>query len=95
MTASTWPSSHRPPRWSGCGPSTTCARCSARAGRRSTAALIGEDAFDELFISLSPVLAGGDPLTAVTGTLPELVWLELVWVLEGDGMLFLRYRVRR
>ena len=21
--------------------------------------------------------------------------LELVWVLEGDGMLFLRYRVRR
>lgn len=58
-------------------------------------ALIGEDAFDELFISLSPVLAGGDPLTAVTGTLPELVWLELVWVLEGDGMLFLRYRVRR
>ena len=58
-------------------------------------ALIAEGAFDELFLSLSPVLAGGEPLTVVTGLLPELVWLELVWVLEGDGMLFLRYRVRR
>jgi riboflavin-specific deaminase-like protein len=58
-------------------------------------AMLAEDVFDELFLSLSPVLAGGDPMTMVTGELSELVWLELVWVLEGDGMLFLRYRVRR
>lgn len=58
-------------------------------------ALLAEDALDELCVSLSPVLAGGEPMTMVTGMLEELVWLELLWVLEGDGMLFLRYRVRR
>jgi len=31
----------------------------------------------------------------IEGLLEELVWLELRWVLEGDGMLFLRYRVHR
>ena len=50
---------------------------------------------DELFLTLSPTLAGGaDALTIVAGQpLPELVPLELVWALEHDSELFLRYKV--
>ena len=58
-------------------------------------ALLADGALDELFVSLSPVLAGGEATTMVVGMLEELVRLELRWVLEGDGMLFLRYRIRR
>ena len=50
---------------------------------------------DELFLTIAPALAGGaDALTIVAGApLPELVSLELVWVLEADGELFLRYKI--
>jgi riboflavin biosynthesis pyrimidine reductase len=56
---------------------------------------------DELFLSLSPLLAGGDPreggeaLRILAG--PELsppVQLELLSVLEQDSHMFLRYRVK-
>jgi riboflavin-specific deaminase-like protein len=51
---------------------------------------------DELFLTVAPSLAGGaEALTIVGGApLPELVGLELVWVLEDAGELYLRYRVR-
>jgi riboflavin-specific deaminase-like protein len=50
---------------------------------------------DELFLTLTPALAGGaDALTIVAGRpLPELVPLELIWVLEDAGELYLRYRI--
>jgi 5-amino-6-(5-phosphoribosylamino)uracil reductase len=55
--------------------------------------LVHERLVDELFFSLAPKLAGGDPLTMLIG--PELAppaELELLWALEADGHLFLRYR---
>jgi riboflavin-specific deaminase-like protein len=62
--------------------------------------LLEEGLVDELFLSLSPTLAGGDTtgesLRIVSG--PELdppVGLELVGALEHDSHLFLRYRVER
>jgi riboflavin-specific deaminase-like protein len=59
-------------------------------------ALVGEGVFDELFLTISPKLAGGtDPLTILHGPrLPEPLELDLVWVLEAAGTLFPRYRRR-
>jgi riboflavin biosynthesis pyrimidine reductase len=49
---------------------------------------------DELFLALSPVVAGGDGPTAVAGPpLHPPVTLELLHLLEHDGMLFTRYRI--
>jgi riboflavin-specific deaminase-like protein len=50
---------------------------------------------DELFLTLAPVLAGGaDALTIVAGQpLPELVALQLLWVMEDAGELYLRYEI--
>jgi riboflavin biosynthesis pyrimidine reductase len=78
-----------------CAPSTARARCCARAVRQLNAALLAEGLVDELFLTVSPLVVGGaDPLTIVGGAgLPAPLDLELVWVLEADGMLFLRYRV--
>jgi riboflavin-specific deaminase-like protein len=60
------------------------------------AGLLREGLVDELFLSLAPKLAGGEPLTMVLGpALRPLLELELVWVLESEGDLFTRYRVRR
>jgi riboflavin-specific deaminase-like protein len=61
------------------------------------AAILAEDALDELFLSIAPKLAGGrDAPTVVDGTgLPEPAALGLVWVLESEGYLFLRYMTRR
>lgn len=87
-------------------PSGVLRRVRAEHGARSVlceggptlnAALLAEDVMDELFLTVSPVLAAGAaPLTIVTGAAADApVPLELVWVLEGDGMLFLRYRMAR
>ena len=58
-------------------------------------ALVHERLVDELFVTLSPKLAGGmDPLTILQGPrLPDPEELELRWVLEAGGSLFLRYGV--
>jgi riboflavin-specific deaminase-like protein len=57
--------------------------------------MLGERVVDELFLSVAPRIAGGgEAPTIVEGTpLSELVDLELVWALEAEGSLFLRYRV--
>ena len=58
--------------------------------------LLREGLVDELFLALAPKLAGGDPLTVVTGgVLRPTVELELVSVLESEGHLFMRYRLPR
>jgi riboflavin-specific deaminase-like protein len=57
--------------------------------------LVGDRLVDELFLSLAPKLAGGEPMTMLAGpTLAAIPELELVWVLESEGHLFLRYRWR-
>lgn len=47
---------------------------------------------DELFLTIAPKLAGGGAPRIVEGALPEIVPLELAWLLEEDGELFARYR---
>jgi hypothetical protein len=50
---------------------------------------------DELFLTISPLIAAtSDPLTIVEGG-GAPVDVDLVSALESDGMLFLRYRIRR
>jgi 5-amino-6-(5-phosphoribosylamino)uracil reductase len=57
--------------------------------------LIRERLVDELFLSIAPKLAGGPPLTILTGDpLPAPLAAELVWLLEHDGHLFGRYRLQ-
>jgi riboflavin biosynthesis pyrimidine reductase len=73
-------------------------------GPHLNAQLLGAGLVDELFLSLAPVLAGGDPdgnpahpeaLRILAGAeLSPPVGLELLSVLEQDGSLFLRYRIR-
>jgi len=59
-------------------------------GPTLNAAMLAEGAFDELFLTVAPILAGGpDPLTILRDGDP--VPLELRWALEGGGALFLRY----
>ena len=66
-------------------------------GPTLNAALLAEGLIDELFLTISPLLANGPaPLTILESAGPgEPVPLELVWVLEGDGALFCRYAVAR
>lgn len=47
---------------------------------------------DELFLTISPKLAGGVAPRIIEGDLPGIVPLELAWLLEEDGELFARYR---
>lgn len=58
--------------------------------------LLAQGLVDELFLTMSAQLvAGEDPLTIVRGApLESPVELGLVWVLEGDGDLLLRWRLR-
>ncbi len=69
-------------------------------GPHLNAQLLSEGLVDELFLSLSPLLAAGDTTSEALRILsgPELeppVALELVSALEHDSHLFLRYRVGR
>jgi riboflavin biosynthesis pyrimidine reductase len=50
---------------------------------------------DELFLTISPKLAGDDGPSLLTGKLPETIELELVWLLEDEGELFARYTTAR
>jgi riboflavin biosynthesis pyrimidine reductase len=56
-------------------------------------AMLREGLVDELFLTLSPRLTGGGISPAITSgpELPELAELELLWVHERGGALFLRY----
>jgi len=63
-------------------------------GARLNAGLLAAGVVDELFLTLSPLLArgAGGPIVA-PGEDAEPTPLSLVWVLEHDDALFLRYRV--
>lgn len=60
-------------------------------------ALLAERLVDELFLTLSPLLVGGGGAPAIIGADRPAApaGLELVWVLEAEGSLFMRYRVTR
>jgi riboflavin-specific deaminase-like protein len=69
-------------------------------GPHLNAQLLAEGLVDELFLSLSPMLVGGDLTSEALRILsgPELdppVALDLVSVMEHDSYLFLRYAVQR
>ena len=66
-------------------------------GPRVVGALIAEGLLDEMFLTLSPMLVGGDGVKNVIEGREEAppVPLELIRVLESDGYLFLRYLVSR
>jgi riboflavin biosynthesis pyrimidine reductase len=66
----------------------------AEGGPRLNAALAEADVIDELNLTISPQLTGGDGPRLMTGAEPIGRRLELVHVLEDDGFLFTRY-VRR
>jgi riboflavin-specific deaminase-like protein len=59
-------------------------------------ALLREDLVDELFLSLAPKLTGGGAAPAITSgpQLAELRALSLIWALELDSSLYLRYGLR-
>ena len=55
-------------------------------------ALLAEDLVDELFLTISPVLVGGAELGITSGARLDMPQpLRLVWALEHDGNLLLRY----
>jgi riboflavin biosynthesis pyrimidine reductase len=59
-------------------------------------ALLAEGLVDELFLSISPRLVGGHGPGIVEGpALARPTELELAWVLESEGELFLRYVTKR
>ena len=59
-------------------------------------ALLHEGLVDELFLSLAPKLTGGGTAPAITSgaELTELRLMSLVWVLEHDSALYLRYALQ-
>jgi len=65
-------------------------------GPRLTADLFARGLVDELFLTLAATVAGGEEGPAIVARAPleELVALELVWVLEAEGDLYLRYRAQ-
>ena len=58
-------------------------------------ALLREELVDELFLSVAPKLTGGGSAPAITSgpELPELRVMSLVWALELNGALYLRYSI--
>ena len=47
---------------------------------------------DDLFLTIAPKLSGGEAPRILEGPLPDVVGLDLAWLLEEDGELFARYR---
>ncbi len=57
--------------------------------------LLHEQLVDELFLTVAPKLSGGsaDPSITTGDPLPELAQMRLVWLLERNDSLYLRYRL--
>lgn len=60
-------------------------------------ALVAEDLIDELFLTVTPQLVGGQDNPAILSgpPLPAPATLRLRWLLEREGSLFLRFRFER
>jgi 5-amino-6-(5-phosphoribosylamino)uracil reductase len=58
------------------------------------ASLLHDELVDEFFLTIAPKLAGGSagPTVATGEPLPDLARLEVCWLLERQGSLFVRYR---
>lgn len=54
--------------------------------------LEGAGFVDDLFLTIAPKLSGGDAPRIIEGDLPAVAPLELNWLLEEEGELFVRYR---
>ena len=67
----------------------------AEGGPQLNAALAMEDLIDELNLTISPQLAGGDGPRVITGAAAVSRRMDLAHVLEDDGFLFTRYTRRR
>jgi riboflavin biosynthesis pyrimidine reductase len=67
----------------------------AEGGPSLNAALAAADLIDELNLTISPQLAGGDGPRVVDGAAQFAHRLDLAHVLEDDGFLFTRYVRRR
>jgi len=63
-------------------------------GPRLHGNLVDAGLVDELFVTLAPKLAGGTGPNLVEGAAEQERELEPVWLLDDDGELFCRYRVR-
>lgn len=64
-------------------------------GPRLFDAMLAEDLVDELFLTLAPAVVGGGELGITSGPgLPGLRPLRLIWALEYESNLFLRYSTR-
>jgi riboflavin-specific deaminase-like protein len=61
-------------------------------GPGTHAQLQREELADELFLTIAPKLAGGLEPNVIEGELPEVIEMELVWLLANEGELFARYR---
>jgi riboflavin-specific deaminase-like protein len=48
---------------------------------------------DELFLTIAPKLAGGEAPRILEGALPDVIGMQLAWLLEAHGELFARYRL--
>lgn len=55
--------------------------------------LVAAGLVDDLFLTHNPVLVGDGERSLMRGTLPTPVPAELLWVLEGEGELFTRWRL--
>jgi riboflavin-specific deaminase-like protein len=48
---------------------------------------------DELFLTIAAKLAGGEAPRILEGALPEVIDMQLAWLLEAHGELYARYRL--
>lgn len=67
----------------------------AEGGAALNAALADADLIDELDLTISPTISGGDGPRLTSGATTMLRRMDLVHVLEDDGFLFTRYVRRR
>ncbi len=67
----------------------------AEGGATLNAALAAADLIDELNLTVSPVVVGGDGPRLTTAAPPLLQRMDLAHVLEDDGFLFTRWLRRR
>jgi riboflavin-specific deaminase-like protein len=67
----------------------------SEGGPRIHAEMQAAGLVDELFLTTSPKLSGGAAPRILEGELPDVMPLELAWLLEEEGELFARYRRAR
>ncbi len=79
----------------GIGELTGATYLQCEGGAALNAAMAAADLFDEIDLTVSPLIAGGDGPRLTMGAPPMLHRFDLAHVLEDDGYLFTRYVRRR